>query len=130
MNIACGQRSNPVPDQMHSKLGDRVRSDIQSSGRLRHSLVYPQSRGLRFTNKGMNKTIPNYICGSQKLLKSQGKYQLPKGIIWSAVPLPYFFAVLKSQRVSGRRPQGGTKTCSIRRNFVCMTVRPYIHPSV
>ena len=42
----------------------------------------------------------------------------------SAVPLPCFFEVTKSQKVAGQRPQQGTKSCRMRRNSVCPSVRP------
>ena len=51
---------------------------------------------------------------------------MSKVIIWSAVPLPCFFALLKSQKVAGQRPQQGTKSCRMGRNSVC----PYVHPPV
>ena len=50
----------------------------------------------------------------------------PKGIMRSAVPLPCFFEVTKSQKVAGQRPQQGTKSCRMGRN----SVHPPIHPSV
>ena len=55
------------------------------------------------------------------------KNQSPKGIIWSAVPLPCFFAVLKSQRVAGQRPREGTKSCRMGRNSVRLSIRPFVH---
>ena len=51
--------------------------------------------------------------------------QSPKGIMRSAVPLPCFFDVVKSQTVAGQRPQQGTKSCRMGRN----SVRPSVHPS-
>ena len=44
----------------------------------------------------------------------------------SAVPLPCFFEVTKSQKVAGQRPRQGTKSCRMGRN----SVRPYICPSI
>ena len=52
--------------------------------------------------------------------------QSPKGIMRSAVPLPCFIDVVKSQKVAGQRPQQGTKSCRMGRN----SVRPYIRPSI
>ena len=52
--------------------------------------------------------------------------QSPKGIMRSAVPLPCFFDVVKSQRVAGQRPRQGTKSCRMGRN----SVRPSIHLSI
>ena len=49
--------------------------------------------------------------------------QSPKGIMRSAVPLPCFFDVEKSQRVAGQRHQEGTKSC---RNSVCLSIHPPI----
>ena len=40
--------------------------------------------------------------GSEKSL--QGSNQSPKGIMRSAVPLPCFFDVVKTQKVAGQRP--------------------------
>ena len=57
----------------------------------------------------------------------------PKGIMRSAVPLPCFFDVVKSQTVAGQRPRQGTKSCRMGRNSVrpsvCPSVRPSIRPS-
>ena len=44
----------------------------------------------------------------------------------SAVPLPCFFEVTKSQRLAGQRPQQGTKSCRMGRNSVRPSIR---HPS-
>ena len=59
--------------------------------------------------------------------------QSPKGIMRSAVPLPCFFDVLKTQRVAGQRPQQGKKSCRMGRNSVRLSIRqpirPYTHPS-
>ena len=52
--------------------------------------------------------------------------QSPNGIMRSAVPLPCFIDIVKSQRVAGQRPQQGTKSCRMRRN----SVRPTVCPSV
>ena len=54
------------------------------------------------------------------------KNQSPKGIMRSAVPLPCFFHVVKSQKVAGQRPRQGTKSCRMGRN----SRRPYVRPSV
>ena len=35
-------------------------------------------------------------------IRKMGYNQSPKGIIWSAVPLPCFFAVVRSQRIAGQ----------------------------
>ena len=48
----------------------------------------------------------------------------PVGIMRSAVPLPWFFDVVTSQKVAGQRPQQGTKSCRMGRN----SVRPSAHP--
>ena len=44
----------------------------------------------------------------------------------SAVPLPCFFDVVKSQRVAGQRPRQGTKSCRMGRNSVSLYIRPPI----
>ena len=49
----------------------------------------------------------------------------PRGIKRSAVPLPCFFDVVKSQRVAGQRPRQGTKFCRMGRN----SVRTYVRTS-
>ena len=67
-----------------------------------------------------------YLKSKRLAEKKRKKNQSPKGIIWSAVPLPCFFAVLKSQRVAGQRPREGTKSCRMGRN----SVRPSIRTSV
>ena len=46
----------------------------------------------------------------------------------AAVPLPCFFAVLKSQRVAGQQPREGTKSCRMGRNSVRPSVHPLVHP--
>ena len=51
--------------------------------------------------------------------------QWPTGIIWSAVPLPCYFAVVKPQRIAVQQPQEGTKSCRMGRN----SVHPSIHPA-
>ena len=43
-------------------------------------------------------------------LQPANNNQLPKGIMRSAVPLPCFFDVVKSQRVAGQWPWQGTKS--------------------
>ena len=48
--------------------------------------------------------------------------QLPKGIMRSAVSLPCFFEVLKSQKVAGHQSQQGTKSCRMWRNSVHLSV--------
>ena len=52
----------------------------------------------------------------------------PKGIMRSAVTVPCFFDVLKSQRVAGQRPQQGTKSCRMGRNSVRPSARPSVRP--
>ena len=54
--------------------------------------------------------------------------QSPKGIMRSAVPLPCFFDVVKSQKVAGQRPQQGTKSCRMGRNSVHPSARPSARP--
>ena len=62
---------------------------------------------------------------------------MPKGIMGSAVPLPCFFDVVKSQRVAGKWPQLGTKSCRMGKNSLCPSVHlsicasncPFIHLS-
>ena len=68
------------------------------------------------------------VRGSNKALHA-AKYhnQLPKGIIWSAVPLPCFFAVWKLQRVAGQWPQEATKSCRIGKNSICPSIRLSVH---
>ena len=56
------------------------------------------------------------------------KNQSPKGIMRSAVPLPCFSDVVKSQRVVGQRLRQGTKSCRIGRNSVRPSVRPSVPP--
>ena len=50
--------------------------------------------------------------------------QSPKGIIWSAVPLPCFFVVEKSYRITRQRPREGTKSCRMGKNSVHLSARP------
>ena len=52
--------------------------------------------------------------------------KMPKGIMRSAVPLPCFFDVVKSQGVAGQRPRQGTKSCRMGR----ISIHPYVHPSI
>ena len=56
--------------------------------------------------------------------------QSPKGIMRSAVSLPCFFDVVKSQRVAGQRPRQGTKSCRTGRNSVRPSIYPYVRPYI
>ena len=49
-----------------------------------------------------------------------------KGIIWSAVPLPCYFDVVKLRRVAEQQPQKGTKSFKMGRNSKCLSVHPYV----
>ena len=62
--------------------------------------------------------------------KKEERNQLPKGIMRSAVPLPCFIDVIKSQRVAGQQPRQGTKSCRMGRNSVRTYVRPSVRPPV
>ena len=53
--------------------------------------------------------------------------QSPKGIMRSAVPLPCFFDVVKSQKVAGQWPQQGRKSCRMGSNFILPSIHPFIH---
>ena len=52
------------------------------------------------------------------------KNQSPKGLICSAVLLPYYFDAVESQAVAVQRPRQAKKSCRIERNsvypFVCL----------
>ena len=52
--------------------------------------------------------------------------QSPRGIMRSAVPLPCFFDVVKSQKVAGQQPRQGTKSCRMGRNSVYLSARPSV----
>ena len=58
--------------------------------------------------------------------------QSPKGIMRSAVPLPCFFDVEKSQRVAGQRPRQGTKSCRMGKYSVSVpqSLRVSVHLSM
>ena len=56
-------------------------------------------------NSGKNiQMLKEKNCENSNIYTFQKK-PVTKGIIWSAVPLPCYFAVVKSQRVAGQRPQ-------------------------
>ena len=55
--------------------------------------------------------------------------QSPRGIMRSAVPLPCFFDVVRSWRVTGLQPQQGTKSCRIGRNSN-LSIRPSVCPPI
>ena len=55
------------------------------------------------------------------------RIQSPTDIIWSAVCLPCYFDVVKSQRVGGQRPREGKKSCRVEK---IPSVRPSLRPSV
>ena len=82
---------------------------------------------------GRRNTVTNGVNMGKKVGRRwsrRKKNQSPKGIIWSAVPLPCFFVVMKSQRVAGQRPREGTKSCRMGRNSVRPSIRLSIRPSV
>ena len=57
-------------------------------------------------------------------------FMIPKGIMRSAVPLPCFFDVVKSQKVAGQRPRQETKTCRMGKNSVRPSIPPPISPCI
>ena len=82
-------------------------------------------RCLRVCHWGLNA----YKKGLRARYRDLNTYnKTPKGIMRSAVPLPCFFDVVKSQRVAGQRPRQGTKSRRRGRNSFCPPVRPSVCP--
>ena len=67
---------------------------------------------MSFRAQEKSKELPS----SKERIKERGRErgrenQSPTGIMRSAVPLPYLFDVVKSQKVAGQQPQQGTRSC-------------------
>ena len=95
----------------------QIRRKSNILGIRKHFLSITQTQVLSLSNKYKAKYI---ACLESKEAISN---QLPKGILRSAVPLPCFFDVVKSQKVAGQRAQQGTKSRRIGRKF-CLSANP------
>ena len=56
--------------------------------------------------------------------KEEKKNQSPTGLIWSAVPLPCYYNVVKSQNVAGQWPKQETKSCIMEKYSFCLSIHP------